>query len=342
MAEVKEKMDIFKLAESINKSLKMEGVQVISSSKGLDIPRLSTGSISYDIATGGGFGIGRHNTLYGAESSGKSTVSLMGLKEYQKSGDERFALVMDSEFAFDKKYALALGVDLTKVLIVQPDHLDEGHDVLMLLLRDNNIGYFIIDSIAALLPKSVLENPAEASNIGKHAMAIGNMFKQSNSFIGKNKVTGVWINQIRDSIGGYGGGVSIPAGHAPKFYSSIMIQVMRGTKVDNGDGTFTNRGKIRVTKNKTFPPYKEAEYDMEHGSGISLAQEVLDYGVESRVIYKKGNSFYYDETFVNDEEKRDQHVNLGKSKAIAKQTLNDNPELTKTLKELILKAQFED
>ena len=338
--EKKEKIDIQKLVDSINKELKIEGLQVAGSSKGLDIERLSTGSLSYDIATGGGFAVGRHNLLYGAESSGKSTVSLMALAEYQKTKDVRPALILDAEYAFDKKYAEQLGVDMTKVIILQPDHLDEGHDVLMNLLKSNSIGYFVVDSIAALLPKSILENSAEASNIGKHAQSIGNMFKISNSFLGKNKVTAVWINQIRDVIGGYGGGITQPAGHAPKFYSSIMIQVMRGTKVENPDGTFTNRGKIRVTKNKTYPPYAEAEYDMEHGSGISASQEVLDYGMKTNALYKKGNSFYYDETFENDEEKRYQHVSIGKSKAIAKQFLNDNTELRDVIYNKILKNQF--
>lgn len=335
------KIDIHALVAGINKDLKIEGLQVAGSSKGLDIKRLSTGSLSYDIAIGGGFATGRHNLLFGAESSGKSTVSLMALAEYQKSQDERYAFICDSEYAFDKKYATDLGVDMSKVIIIQPDNLSEGHEVLMRLLKENAIGYFVIDSIASLLPQSVIENSADAANIGKHAQAIGNMFKISNSYIGKNDVTAVWINQIRDVIGGYGGGVTQPAGHAPKFYSSIMIQVMRGTKVENGDGSYTNRGKIRVTKNKTYPPYQEKEYDMNHGSGIDISSEVLEYGVKSNTLYKKGHSYYYDESFENDEEKRENHVKLGKSKQESKEFLNDNLELRRHLYNTILKAQFD-
>ena len=336
--EVKKEQTLEELVAELNKELKLDSVQVIGSSKTLSIPRLNTGSLTYDICTGGGWAIGRHNHISGIQSSGKSTVSLLTVKEYQKTGDKRATLIVDAEYAFDKKYAEKLGVDLTKVIIVQPDHLAEGHDVLMGLLNRNAIGLFIVDSIAALLPKSVIENEADASNIGKHAQAIGNMFKISNSYVGKQNVTALWINQIRDQIGGYGGGTTIPGGKAQGFYASIMIDVFRGSKVDNGDGTFTNRGKIRVTKNKTAPPYQEAEYTMEHGSGINVSEEVLDYGVKSSVLYKKGHSYYYDETFVNDAEKNKDHIFLGKSKGDSKQFLDDNLELREILYNKILET----
>jgi recombination protein RecA len=325
---------------TINKDLKLDSVQIAGSSKALDIPRLSSGSITYDVCVGGGFPIGRHTLLYGAESSGKSTVSLMALAQYQKTKDKRLALIVDSEYAVDKKYCESLGVDLKKVIIIQPDHLAQAHSVLMRLLQDNKIGFFIVDSIAALLPQSVIENEADASNIGVHAKAIGNMYKISNSHVGKNAVTAIWINQIRDAIGGYGGGISLPAGHAPKFYSSVMIKVMRGTKTDNKDGTFTNQGWIRVEKNKTAPPYMEGKYDMEHGSGISVAAEVRDYGLEVGVLYKKGHSYYHDPTFENDPEKSKEHITLGISKDEAKQFLKDNDEFRNEMYDLIIKAKF--
>lgn len=326
------------LVAELNKELKLDSVQVIGSSKALSIPRLSTGSLTYDICTGGGWAVARHNHISGIQSSGKSTVSLLTIKEYQKTNDLRATLIVDSEYSFDKKYAEKLGVDLNKVIIIQPDHLAEGHDVLMGLLKRDAIGLFIVDSIAALLPKSVIENEADASNIGKHAQAIGNMFKISNSYVGRQNVTALWINQIRDQIGGYGGGTTIPGGKAQGFYSSIMIDVFRGSKVENADGTFTNRGKIRVTKNKTAPPYAEGEYTMEHGSGINVSEEVLDWGVKSNVLYKKGHSFYYDETFKNDPEESKDHIMIGKGKADAKQMLDDNLELRELLYNKILET----
>jgi recombination protein RecA len=334
-------LDISELVAELNKELKMTSVQVAGSSKSLDLERLPVGSLTYDLCTGGGFPLGRHIVLSGVESSGKTTAALLALAEYQKSGDKRFSVIIDAEYALDKRYATALGVDMNKVIIVQPDHLVEGHEVLLSLLRKNAIGYFIVDSIAALLPKSVMENPADASNIGKHAQAIGNMFKQTNSFVGTNKVVGVWINQIRDAIGGYGGGISLPGGHAQKFYASIMIQVNRGARVDNADGTHINRGKIKTTKNKTFAPYQEGEYDMHHGTGICVSREVIDYGVAYGVLYKKGHSVYYDETFENDPENRKNHILLGAGKDAARDFLNDNPELREVLYKTILNTAID-
>lgn len=334
-------MDILELVKEVNKELKTNDVQVAGLSKALDIPRLRVGSLTYDICTGGGFPISRHVCLFGAESSGKTTASLMALARYSKGDDKRAMLFVDAEYAFDKKYAEALGVDMNRLIIIQPDHIGQAEPVVKSLLEKDAIGVFVIDSIAALQPLSVIENEVDASNMGKHAAAIGNLYKKTNPFVGRNKVTGIWINQIRDKIGGYGGGMSLPGGHAPKFYSSIMIQVNRGTKIKNDDGSFMNRGLMRTTKNKTCPPYQEGEYDMEHGKGISLAQEVLDFGVKCGVLYKKGNSFYYDEKFENDPEKNNDHVMIGKSKAAAKQMLTENVDLTEELADLILKAHLE-
>lgn len=331
-------LDIEALVAELNKELKVNDIHVLGSSKTMEMERLSSGSLTYDICTGGGYPLGRHISLYGAESSGKTTNAIMALKKYQDSGDPRIALVLDAEFAFDKSYAKALGVDLNRVIIKQPDDVTEAHDLLLALLKRNAIGFGIVDSIAALQPKSVLENEADASNIGKHAQAIGNMFKASNSYIGKNKVVMIWINQIRDKIGSFTGGVSEPAGHVPKFYSSIRIQVFRGSKEDNGDGTFTNKGKITVQKNKTAPPYQSGEYYMSHGTGIDVSAEVLDYGVKSNVLYKKGHSYYYDETFENDPEKNKEHIFLGKSKGDSKQFLDDNLELRQLLYDKILET----
>lgn len=335
---VKGEQSLVELVAELNKELKLDSVQVIGSSKALSIPRMGTGSLTYDICTGGGWAISRHNHISGVPSSGKSTVSLLTVKEFQKTGDERATLIIDAEYSFDKKYADKLGVDLNKVIIIQPDHLAEGHDVLMGLLNRDAIGLFIVDSIAALLPKSVIENEADASNIGKHAQAIGNMFKISNSYVGKQKVTAIWINQVRDQIGGYGGGTTLPGGKAQGFYSSIMIDVFRGSKVENSDGTYINRGKIRVSKNKTAPPYAEGEYEMTHGAGINVEMEVLDWGVKSNVLYKKGHSYYYDETFKNNSEESKSHVFLGKSKSDSCQFLKDNYDFSNMLYDKILET----
>jgi recombination protein RecA len=320
-----EAVDLQKILTELNKTWKTN-VQFANSSVGLDIERVQTGSISFDSATGGGFPKGRNTVLFGVESSGKTSSALMAIARYQKTEDSRLALFVDGEFAFDKKYAKNLGVDLSKLLVVQPDHCNQAQEVLLNLLQKDLIGIFVFDSIAAVQPLSVLDNDADASNLGRHALAIGNIFKTCNGLISKNKVCAIWINQVRDKIGGYGGGVSLPGGKAPGFYASIMVQVNRGTRIDNPDGTFSNRGSITVTKNKTAPPYKKGEYDMDHGTGISISQEVLDYGISTKVIYKAGNTYFYDETFENDDKKKDNHTKIGSSKAIAKIFLNDNIE----------------
>jgi recombination protein RecA len=339
MAKKKEEgeksLNIQEVLDNLNKTLKTN-VQFANSGKGLDVERIRTGSITFDSSTGGGFPVGRHTCLYGPESSGKTTSALMAVAKYQKTTDGRYALFLDGEFAFDKKYAKALGVDLARLIVVQPDHTNQAQEVLLDLLRKDLIGIFVYDSIAAIQPISVLENDSDASNMGKHALAVGNIFKACNGLVSKNKVCAIWINQIRDKIGSYSGGYSMPGGHAPKFYCSIMIQVNRGTKVDNADGTHTNRGSIYVTKNKTAPPYKKGEYDMEHGSGISVSQEVLDYGVSTKVLYKVANTFYYDETGSNDNSKSAEHIKLGGTKSAAKNMLNDNIELRDILYDKIL------
>lgn len=328
-------LNIQEVLDNLNKTLKTN-VQFANSGKGLDVERIRTGSITFDSATGGGFPVGRHTCLFGPESSGKTTSALMAVAKYQKTEDGRYALFLDGEFSFDKKYAKALGVDLARLIVIQPDHTNQAQEVLLDLLRKDLIGIFVYDSIAAVQPISVLENDSDASNMGKHALAVGNIFKACNGLVSKNKVCAIWINQIRDKINSYGGGYSMPGGHAPKFYCSIMVQVNRGTKIDNPDGTHTNRGSIYVTKNKTAPPYKKGEYDMEHGSGISVSQEVLDYGVSTKVLYKISNTFYYDETSVNDNTKFSDHIKLGGTKSAAKSMLNDNVELRDILYDKIL------
>lgn len=335
-----EQLSILELVAKINKDLKLDSVMPGEGGKPLNVERISSGSLSYDYVTGGGFPLGRWTNISGVQSSGKTTISLLNLVQYQKSGDPRYALILDAEYAFASEYAKALGVDMSRVIFFQPDDTNQAHSVLMECLKSNSIGWFLLDSIAACQPASVLENEADSSNIGVHAKAIGNIHKAANSYIGKNKVLAITINQVRDKIGGYGGGVTLPGGHAPNFYASIQMQVNRGSKVENPDGTFTNRGSVSVTKNKVAPPYLKAEYDMEHGTGISVAQEILDFGTRIGILYKKGHAFYYDSTLENNEEKRSDHLCLGRGKAEAKQFLEDNVEFREEMFNLISRNLF--
>lgn len=334
--------EMLSLINDMNKEFKEELVTSLLQSTASDIKRMSFGSLGYDIVSGGGAPLGRNVLIHGAESSGKTTISIMSLAQYQKSGDTRFALVMDAEYAFDKKYAKKLGVDLSKVIFCQPDNSEHGYKVLKYLLEKNKIGWFLVDSIAALLPQSIIDSELDASNMGVHAKEIGKIFKSLNPLISKNEVVPLWINQERDSLGGYGGGTTIPGGRAQRFYAGIIISVFRGSKVNNADGSHHNEGWIRVTKNKTAPPYQEAKYTMTHGKGICVATEVLEYGVACGMLYKYGHAHYYDETLENDAEKRKEHISLGASKAKSIQFLKDNPEFMRALYDDILATYLQD
>lgn len=340
--EVEEMTDMMKEIMEMNSYFKEELATSLEKSTSSDIKRLSFGSLGYDIVTGGGVPLGRNVLLHGAESSGKTTIAIMSLVAYQKSGDSRYALVLDSEYAFDKKYAKKLGVDLSRVIFTQPDNSEQTYKVLKYWLEKNKIGWFLLDSIASTLPQSIIDSDLDASNMGVHAKEMGKIFKSLNPMISKNEVVPLWINQERDSLGGYGGGIAIPGGKAQKFYAGIVIQVFRGTKTDNKDGTYKNEGWIRVTKNKTAPPYQEAKYDMTHGKGICVSSEILTYGVACNMLYKKGHSFYYDQTLENNEEDRKNHICLGKSKAEAVQFLNDNIEFKEALYADILATYLQD
>lgn len=242
--EVEEMTDMMKEIMEMNSYFKEELATSLEKSTSSDIKRLSFGSLGYDIVTGGGVPLGRNVLLHGAESSGKTTIAIMSLVAYQKSGDSRYALVLDSEYAFDKKYAKKLGVDLSRVIFTQPDNSEQTYKVLKYWLEKNKIGWFLLDSIASTLPQSIIDSDLDASNMGVHAKEIGKIFKSLNPMISKNEVVPLWINQERDSLGGYGGGIAIPGGKAQKFYAGIVIQVFRGSKTDNKDGTYKNEGWI--------------------------------------------------------------------------------------------------
>lgn len=334
--------EMLSLIHEMNKEFKQELVTSLLHSTASDIKRMSFGSLGYDIVSGGGIPLGRNVLIHGAESSGKTTISIMSLAKYQKSGDPRYALVMDAEYAFDKKYAKKLGVDLSKVIFCQPDNSEHGYKVLKYLLEKNKIGWFLVDSIASLLPQSIIDSELDASNMGVHAKEIGKIFKSLNPLISKNEVVPLWINQERDSLGGYGGGTTIPGGRAQKFYAGIIISVFRGTKTANSDGTHINEGWIRVTKNKTAPPYQEAKYTMTHGKGICVASEVLQYGLACGLLYKSGHSHYYDESLENNPDNSKNHIKLGKSKAESIQFLKDNIEFTEALYQAILESYLAD
>ena len=328
-------MDILKLAQDINKEVGMkEGGVTTSSAPALKIKRISFGSLTYDICTGGGFPIGRQIGLEGMESSGKTSATLLSLAAYFKTDDPRPALFVDAEHVFDRDYAESLGVDLSRLLIFQPDNLEEASKIVKNVVT-GKVGLTIFDSIKSSLPEKIIQEGVDSHNIGLHAKMMGTLIGSINATAHKNDSTVLWINQQRENPGGYGGGKVSPGGNALKFYASIRIETFRGSKKEK-DGQYHNEGWIRVIKNKTAPPYKEGKYIMRHGTGICVSTEVLEYGVDCGILYKKGHSFYYDETGENDEEKRKEHVMLGGGKDAARLFLDDNIDLRDVLYKDIL------
>jgi len=333
-------MDILKLAEEINKDLGLKegGVQT-NKSPALDIRRLKTGSLTFDICTGGGLPIGRQIGIEGMESSGKTTVALLSLASHFNSDDKRPAIIIDSEHAYDKKYAKNLGVDDDRLLIYQPDNLEQASAMTKKVISEGKVGVVVFDSIKASVPEKIIQEDVESHNLGLHAKMMGNLISSVGPISNKNNVTVIWINQQRENVGGYGSNKTSPAGNALKFHASIRIETFKGSKKKNDStGEYYNEGWIRVIKNKTAPPYQEGKYIMRHGTGIDVSTEVLDYGVACKVLYKKGHSFYYDESFKNNEEKRKDHVCLGNGKDAARKLLDENIELKEILYNTILET----
>lgn len=336
-------MDILELAKSINKELGVkEGGLMTSNTPSMDIERISTGSLSYDIITGGGFPKGRMIGIEGMESSGKSTTTLLALASYMKQ-DKRPAAIIDSEHAFDRKYAANLGVDLDRLMIVQPDNLEDAALFAQRLVESGDVGMLVFDSIKAAQPQKVIEEGVNQHNIGLQAKEVGNMLGSANPKLKKNDVIMLVVNQQRENPGGYGSGKVSPAANSLKFYASIRMEIFRGSKAENQSYGKHNLGWAKTVKNKTYPPYQETDkYMMLYGTGICVSTEVLDYGTDIGVLYKQGNSYYYDETFENDPKDLKKHVNLGGSKHKCKLFLDDNLELRQHLYDTILFNWFNE
>ena len=332
-------MDILKLAKEINKEVGVkEGGLMSSNTPALNIERISTGSLGADIVTGGGFAKYRITGIEGMESCGKSTLTEMCIAEYQKT-DPRPCVIIDTEHAFDRKYAEQLGINIDQLLIVQPDSLEEAAKFFQTLVLRQDIGLIVFDSIKAAMPQKMIDGEVSDHNIGLQAKMVGVMIGSINTYLKKNRITALVINQQRENPGGFSGPTS-PAGLALKFYASIRIEMYRGSKSDDTLGPF-NRGWLKTVKNKTAPPFQKCEYNMQYGIGIDTSLEVLEHGVACGVLYKKGHSTYYDKTFTNDPDKSKDHLMLGKGKRDSRDFLNDNLELRKELYNIILKAHLE-
>jgi recombination protein RecA len=292
-----------------------------------EVEVISSGSIGLNSALGvGGFPKGRIIEIYGPESSGKTTLTLHAIAEAQKAGG--IAAFVDAEHAFDRFYAAKLGVDIDNLIISQPDHGEQALEIADNLIRSGAIDIIIIDSVAALTPKSEIEGEMGDSKMGLHARLMSQALRKLTSTISKTNCTVIFINQLREKIGVmFGNPETTTGGNALKFYASVRLDIRRSSQIKDSDSNVMgNKTKVKVVKNKVAPPFKTAEFDIMYGEGISKVGEIIDLGVAYEIIKKSGSWFSYEDS------------KLGQGRDAVKALLLDNPDLSEEIENKIYEA----
>ena len=316
-----DKLKALKLTlDKLDKTYGKGTVMKMGDSPNENVEAISSGSLGLDIALGvGGYPKGRVVEIYGPESSGKTTLTLHAIAECQKKGG--IAAFIDAEHAFDRFYAENLGVDIENLIISQPDHGEQALEIADNLIRSGAIDMVIIDSVAALTPKSEIEGEMGDSKMGLHARLMSQALRKLTSSISKTNCTLMFINQLIEKIGiMFVNPETTTGGNALKFYASIRLDIRRSTQIKNSDGVVMgNKTRVKIVKNKVAPPFKLAEFDIMYGEGISKVGEIIDLAVESEIINKSGSWFSYEGT------------KLGQGRDAVKTLLKDNPDLMETL-----------
>ena len=292
-----------------------------------EVEVIPSGSLGLDIALGvGGYPKGRVIEIYGPESSGKTTLTMHAIAESQKAGG--IAAFIDAEHAFDVVYAKKLGIDVENLIISQPDNGEQALEIADNLIRSGAIDIVVIDSVAALTPKAEIEGEMGDSKMGLHARLMSQALRKLTATISRTKCTVIFINQLREKIGVmFGNPETTTGGNALKFYASVRIDIRRsGSPIKVGEDAVGNRVKVKIVKNKVAPPFKNTEFDIMYGEGISKVGEILDLGVEFDIVKKSGSWFSYGDT------------KLGQGRDAVKELLKDNPELLEELSEKIKEA----
>lgn len=318
--EMSEKAKALRLTiEKIDKDYGKGSVMILGDKATIIQEVVSTGSLGLDMALGiGGLPRGRVVEIYGPESSGKTTLSTHVIAEAQKAGG--MCAIIDAEHAFDSAYAQKLGVDIDNLLISQPDYGEQALEIADRLILSGALDVVVIDSVAALVPKSELEGEMGDSKMGLQARLMSQALRKLTATIHKTNTICIFINQLREKIGVmFGNPETTTGGNALKFYASVRLDIRRMTQIKDGDVAIGNRVKVKVVKNKVAPPFRQAEFDIIFGQGISKAGEIIDIGVELNVIQKSGSWFSYDSN------------KLGQGREAVKQMMLDNPELAADL-----------
>ena len=296
-----------------------------------EVEAISSGSLSLDAALGvGGYPRGRVIEIYGPESSGKTTLTLHAIAECQKSGG--IAAFIDAEHAFDRYYAQSLGVDIDELIVSQPDHGEQALEIADNLIRSGAVDIVVIDSVAALTPKSEIEGEMGDSKMGLHARLMSQALRKLTASISKTQSTVIFINQLREKIGVmFGNPETTTGGNALKFYASVRLDIRRSTQIKDSQGGINgNRTRVKVVKNKVAPPFKTVEFDILYGKGISKNGELLDLGVEEEIIQKSGSWFSYGDT------------KLGQGRDSVIKLFEDNLELAEEIEDKIRNTQPEE
>ncbi len=311
--------------DQIEKQFGKGSIMKLGESYNSQVETTPTGSISLDMALGGGIPKGRIIEIYGPESSGKTTLTLHAIAEIQKAGGT--AAFIDAEHALDPAYAKRIGVDVDNLLLSQPDNGEQALEITETLVRSNAVDLVVVDSVAALVPRAEIEGDMGDSHMGLQARLMSQALRKLTGVINRSKTTVIFINQIRMKIGVmFGNPETTTGGNALKFYASVRMDIRRTGQIKQGEEVIGNRTRVKVVKNKIAPPFRQAEFDIMYNQGISKSGDVLDLAVEQEVVEKAGAWFAY-----GDEK-------IGQGREAAKKYLEDNPKVMEKITKQVLET----
>ncbi|MDI9319206.1 MAG: recombinase RecA [Phycisphaerales bacterium] len=322
-----DKQKVLKLAlDKIEKDFGKGSVMLLGDKQNETIDVISTGSLGLDVALGvGGLPRGRVIEIYGPESSGKTTIAIHTIAEAQKKGG--ICAIIDAEHAFDTSYARKLGVDVDNLIISQPDYGEQALEIADRLISSGAVDVVVVDSVAALVPKSELEGEMGDSKMGLHARLMSQALRKLTATISRTGCCCIFINQLREKIGVmFGNPETTTGGNALKFYASVRLDIRRVSQIKDGDVATGNRTRVKVVKNKVSPPFRQVEFDLVFGEGISKIGEIIDMGVELSILNKSGSWFSYGDT------------KIGQGRDAVKSFLQDNPEVATEIEAKIREA----